>query len=81
MAKQISFVDIKKNLRDNTMSKTVVEWFDPYNKEHLKAYLHLKNEGCWPRNFLPKDIVIPLGWGYMLESKLAKEWINSQLSK
>lgn len=51
---------------------TIIEWFDPANPEHIKAYHHLENSGAWPTNFIPEynSSFFPTGWHLILQSKI-----------
>ena len=44
------------------MSENILDWFDPHNIEHLKAYRHMENTGRWPEDFLPDDIEMVTVW-------------------
>ena len=64
--------------------KTVVEWFDPHNPKHLKAYLHLKEEGVWPKGFIPKGQQRDAAffctlWEISLAHKMARLWAEEKL--
>ena len=37
--------------------KTLSEWFDPRNSDHVEAYHHLINNGSWPEGFLPDESI------------------------
>ena len=58
----------------------ISEWFDVNNKEHLKAYQHLMDVGCWPEGFIDKNKVeFESGWQFMLMGKMTKEYMRIQL--
>ena len=57
----------------------LIEWFDPYNKDHIKAYKHLQDTGIWPVNFLPENIEIPTYWSILVTGKIADAWIKHVL--
>jgi hypothetical protein len=57
----------------------LVDFFDPRNKDHLRAYLNLYKEGCWPPGFLPKDIKIPNGWNFMLAEKIVRVYLEDNI--
>lgn len=52
----------------------IVDFFNPHNIEHIKAYEHLDEEGCWPEGFISDDIEFSTGWNSLVESKMAKAW-------
>ena len=54
----------------------LVEYFDPYNIDHIKAYKKLQDTGMWPKGFLPENIYIPAGWDYRIKYKIADAWID-----
>lgn len=53
----------------------IVEYFDPFKKEHMMAYNWLVEKGVWPMGFLPEDIEIPSTWQLEITHKLAAAWI------
>ena len=63
----------------NTMSKTIVEFFDPYNVSHLKAYRHHEKTGFWPEGFVSDEMMknCPLLWQAELTAKLARAWLQA----
>jgi len=57
----------------------IVDWFDPSNIEHLKAYKHLQDTGVWPEGFLPEDIeMLPL-WSLLLSGKIVDVYLKEKL--
>lgn len=52
----------------------IIEWFDPYNVEHVKAYEHMIETGVWPKDFIPEGITFPTGWCASLNYKMAAAW-------
>lgn len=61
------------------MKNHFVKWFDPSNIEHLKAYKHLQDTGCWPEGFRPKDLEMPANWQFLLISKIAEYFVRKTL--
>lgn len=59
----------------------IVDWFDPDNIEHLKAYQHLAETGLWPKGFIPEDIKFPTSWCIMLNMRLASKYVESRLGQ
>jgi hypothetical protein len=53
----------------------IIEFFDPYNKDHIKAYREME-QTAWPKGFLPKDIYISEGWDIRIKNKIVNAWIN-----
>jgi hypothetical protein len=56
---------------------TIVQWFDPENIQHIKAYKHLMVTGVWPEGFIPRGIEFPPTWQIELIGKMANLWIDS----
>lgn len=54
----------------------ITEWFDPCVIDHVKAYRHLQNRGCWPQDFIPEGMTFPEGWHIIIAFKLANEWVK-----
>jgi len=57
----------------------LIDFFDPKNKDHLKAYLNLYKEGCWPQGFLPEGIKIPNGWNFLLAEKIVRTYLKDNI--
>ena len=57
----------------------LIEWFDPYNRDHVAAYRHLQTTGFWPEGFIPPGMEIPTYWNISVIGKLADAWINHML--
>ena len=57
-------------------TRSVEEFFDPYNPEHCRAYSHLCNKGMWPDGFIPDDVVLPTGCQVTVSAMLVGAWIN-----
>jgi hypothetical protein len=55
----------------------ILDYFDIYNADHLKAYQHLEKTGSWPEGFLPENIKFPPFWQINLSIKMALAWIKS----
>lgn len=59
----------------------IVEWFDPHNIEHIKAYKYLESVGHWPVGFLPENIIINSMWSMQIREKMADEWLKFMIDK
>jgi len=62
------------------------DWFDPYNKDHIKAYRHLTKFGFWPKPFFEviPDYVQTEGdpmWQVVLVAKMAEAWVELMLKE
>jgi hypothetical protein len=56
---------------------SIVEYFNPYNVEHLKAYKVLAKTGMWPEDFIPKSLDnAPTLWQVALVNKMADAWVE-----
>jgi len=58
---------------------TIVDFFDPNDIEHIKAYRHLELTGTWPEDFLPNSAEFFPGWQIAIEMKLASAYVNYML--
>ena len=54
----------------------IIEFFDPYNMEHVRAYEHLQKTGQWPKGFIPKRTLFPTNWHLLIINKLANAWVH-----
>ena len=45
-------------MKQETKKRTIRQFFDPYNRKHLKAYQHRMDTGKWPKKFFPKDVYV-----------------------
>ena len=69
----------------------ILDWFDPENIEHLKAYKYLQDTGVWPKGFLPEDVDnifisalepnILTVWRSHLANRLADRYIEQKLDE
>lgn len=63
---------------------TVVEIFNPANKEHLKAFAHLQEHDVWPNKFLAGTSLMPtptLIEKVQLLEAIAKHFINKEINE
>lgn len=55
-------------------------WFDPYNRDHINAYVFMTGNGYWPDWFQKimkdNDIIINNYCEDLIKDKIAKTWIN-----
>lgn len=58
------------------MTEKLGVWFDPYNMDHIAAYLHLQDNGRWPVGFLPNDVTCENLWQITIANKLADAWVK-----
>jgi len=54
----------------------IVEFFNPYSVEHLKAYEHLSKHGKWPAGFLPENLEYSNVWQVGIVNKMANAWLE-----
>ena len=57
----------------------IIEWFDPQNLEHVKAYKHLMDKGFWPKGFIPSEIEFFSTWQAGLAFKIARQYVIEKL--
>ncbi len=60
----------------------IIEFFDPRNMEHLKAFKSLQENGTWPAEFCEKylgEMKIPTLWHYSLMSKIVDAYLVDKL--
>jgi hypothetical protein len=69
MKKKTGKLDVKKI--------TIVDFFNPYDLEHLKAYRHLEKTGFWPENFYPEGVEWSLIWQAALTAKMTQAWLEA----
>jgi hypothetical protein len=48
----------------------IVEFFDPSDEEHMKAYKYLRDTGVWPRGFISDNIIFEPYWYIHMLHKL-----------
>lgn len=60
---------------------SIIDWFDPCNINHLRAFKDIQDGIPWPDGFLPEDIEFPTLWLTTLMSKITDIYIDSMLSK
>lgn len=55
----------------------IVEWFDPYNIDHIRAYRYLEKNGMWEVGFIPDNIEFTDGWQIAILSKLTNAYLKN----
>lgn len=60
---------------------SLIDFFDPHNLEHMKAYGILINSGTWPEGFIPETVEFPAHWHMLLALKLADAWMEYSLTQ
>jgi hypothetical protein len=68
-----------KGLLKKAFKVDFVDWFDPDNIYHILAYNHLCHEGCWPKDFIPKNCFMRSGWSLRISNKLASAWVGHMM--
>ena len=63
------------------MKQNLVDFFDPENIDHIRAYDDLHSTGKWPTWFWNKikDMEISPNWNVMIMAKLADAWIEFKI--
>ena len=61
----------------------LIDFFNPKNLEHVKAYYHLQHQGSWPSEFWEeiKEMKIPEDWNVLIMQKLSDCWVEFMLVK
>ena len=63
--------------------KQLSNYFDPYNKSHVKAYAELHKKGVWPKWWISRltenGIIFDSQWHLMLRHKMAEAWVKDML--
>jgi hypothetical protein len=60
--------------------KTILDFFNPLDIDHLRAYQHLQQKGTWPENFVPWDkIEFGANWITELTTKMADLWVGTNI--
>lgn len=55
---------------------TIVEFFDPYKIDHIKAFRHLQKTGFWPLGFVPETLEeAPSLWYTLVADKMVNAWL------
>jgi len=55
---------------------SIVEFFDPCNIDHLRAWHHLCKYGCWPAWFVPEGTTFDHVWQVSIAGKLANAYVE-----
>ena len=55
------------------------DWFDPKNKEHLKAYRHLQKHAAWPSGFIPLGVELSPMWQVLVVNKMAECFLEEKV--
>lgn len=62
---------------------TLIEFFDPANVAHLRAWRALQTTGQWPKGFWSeleaRGVSVPLHWQYAVTAKIADHYIDAML--
>lgn len=63
------------------MPKSIVDWFDINNPQHIAAYQHVCDKGVWPIDFIPnkKAVGFPAGWPGLLAGKIAESLLAQRI--
>lgn len=66
-----------------TPSKTeitsIVDWFDPNNVEHIKAFQFLEQRCYWPGYFILPPVTYPANWQVAIYAKIARMYIDKMV--
>jgi hypothetical protein len=58
-----------------------LEFFNPLDIEHLRAYNHLQKTGAWPLGFIPEEVYQNMepNWYMLIQSKMADLWVGTNI--
>ena len=56
-----------------------LDFFDPLDINHLRAYQHLQKKGTWPEDFIRNDIEFDSYWQMAIQSKMADLWVGTNI--
>lgn len=64
------------------MPKSIIDWFDINNPEHIAAYQLVVDKGYWPPEFLPskKVVIFPAGWPGLLAGTIAEQLLAQRVA-
>lgn len=57
----------------------IVDWFNPRNIEHIKAYDHLRKNGTWPVGFINAGTEFPPTWLLGISEKISNVYVTDAL--
>jgi hypothetical protein len=60
--------------------KSILDFFDPYRRDHLEAWSTLTRTGLWPEGFLPPNIEMPTLWSATLQARMAEFFVAEKLA-
>ena len=52
------------------------EWFDPTNKDHVKALITLNKTGVFPVGFIPDNVDMDTHWTVSMFGKIAVAYVD-----
>lgn len=57
---------------------SIVDYFNPFNIDHIRAHVHLMKTGSWPASFLHGNtqVIFDAGWQIGIMNKLANVWVD-----
>lgn len=63
------------------MEQWISNWFDVRNIDHIRAYQYLAIHGCWPREFVPDNVVMNNMWQILIPAKMASEYVRDVITR
>ena len=63
------WVEHYKSQTNKTMP--FIDWFDPYNVDHMAAFDIWRKKGRWPSTFIPEHVKLNVGWSIQIYKKIA----------
>jgi hypothetical protein len=56
-----------------------LDFFNPLDIDHLRAYNHLQKNGTWPKGFIPEDVEMDDHWYMLMQTKMADLWVGTNI--
>ena len=58
---------------------TIIDWFDPYDYAHIRAYRELERTGAFPEDVLPPymELERPPAWQVSVIAKMGSAWMDA----
>ena len=57
------------------------DWFDPYLREHMDAYLYLLEHKHWEEGFIPDNVIMDCMWQLSIAARMSTCWVTYMTGK
>lgn len=61
--------------------KSVNNWLDLDNLEHIKAFKQVTDGKFWPEGFIADEIKFPSLWQMLIANKITERWLKRQIEE